>query len=55
MLTNVMDNAVTIPVIKKRIGLDAMLGLIPYAGVRLMQARPAGLLRHECCNSPEHI
>lgn len=32
LLTKVMDNAITIPVIKKKFGLDAMLGLIPYAG-----------------------
>ena len=27
-----MDNAVTIPVIGKRVGLDAVIGLIPYVG-----------------------
>lgn len=32
MLSKVMDNAVTIPVVGKKIGLDAVIGLIPYAG-----------------------
>jgi hypothetical protein len=32
MLSKVMDNAITIPVIGKKIGLDAFIGLIPYAG-----------------------
>lgn len=31
-LTTVMDNAVTIPIIRRKVGLDAMLGLIPYVG-----------------------
>jgi hypothetical protein len=31
-LSKVMDNAITIPIIKKKFGLDAMLGLIPYVG-----------------------
>jgi hypothetical protein len=33
-LSKVMDNAITIPIIKKKFGLDAMLGLIPYVGER---------------------
>lgn len=32
LLSKVMDNAITIPIIKKKFGLDAMLGLIPYVG-----------------------
>jgi hypothetical protein len=43
MLSKVMDNAVTVPLINKRIGLDAVLGLIPYAGVRQMQAAVCAL------------
>jgi hypothetical protein len=37
MLSKVMDNAVTIPLINKKIGLDAMIGLVPYAGVPQQQ------------------
>jgi hypothetical protein len=32
MLSKVMDNAVSIPFTNRKIGLDAMIGLIPYAG-----------------------
>eukprot|EP00882_Tetradesmus_deserticola_P029810 GHRQ01033425.1.p1 GENE.GHRQ01033425.1~~GHRQ01033425.1.p1 ORF type:complete len:201 (+),score=61.09 GHRQ01033425.1:314-916(+) len=31
-LSKVMDNAITVPIINKRFGLDAILGLIPYVG-----------------------
>ncbi len=33
LLSKVMDNAFTIPVINKRFGLDALIGLVPYVGV----------------------
>jgi hypothetical protein len=33
LLSKVMDNAVTIPIINKKFGLDAVIGLIPYVGV----------------------
>eukprot|EP00878_Enallax_costatus_P028916 GHUV01031281.1.p1 GENE.GHUV01031281.1~~GHUV01031281.1.p1 ORF type:complete len:148 (+),score=32.02 GHUV01031281.1:1064-1507(+) len=31
-LTRVMDSAVTIPVINRKVGLDGLIGLIPYVG-----------------------
>ncbi|KAF6261326.1 hypothetical protein COO60DRAFT_793930 [Scenedesmus sp. NREL 46B-D3] len=31
-LSKVMDNAITVPIINKKFGLDAILGLIPYIG-----------------------
>jgi hypothetical protein len=33
LLSKVMDSAVTIPIINKKFGLDAVIGLVPYAGV----------------------
>jgi hypothetical protein len=43
LLSKVMDNAITIPIIKKKFGLDAMLGLIPYVG-----ELPYKVTQHAC-------
>jgi hypothetical protein len=41
-----MDQAVTIPVLNRKIGLDALIGLVPYAGVSSARAGPVALASH---------
>ncbi len=50
LLTRIMDDCITVPFIGRRIGLDALIGLVPVAGAEGPSAAVTHIFsRYECC------